>query len=257
MCRAAAKAGRALIRDFGEVEQLQVSRKGPGNFVSAADEKVERLLFEELGQARPQFGFLAEEGTAREAEDGRSRWIVDPLDGTSNFLHGLPHWCISIALEQDGQPVAGVIFDPVKDEMFAAERGGGAFMNNRRLRVSARRKLEDAMLATGLPNLGRGDIERAGRQTMAIMRASSGLRRFGAAALDLAYVAAGRYEGFWEYELNAWDVAAGIVLIREAGGTVTPIDGKGDPLHSGDILGANADLHRPLQKLLRAAARAD
>jgi myo-inositol-1(or 4)-monophosphatase len=255
MARAADKAGRALARDFGEVEQLQVSRKGPADFVSTADLKAERTLRQELGKARPGFGFLMEEsGEAAGADAGR-RWIVDPLDGTTNFLHGIPHFAISIAAEQEGEIIAGVVYNPVTDELFWAERGQGAFLNDRRLRVSARRRMDEAVFGTGMPFKGRGDPHAFEAELMAVMPQVAGIRRMGAASLDLAYVAAGRFDGFWENGLAAWDVAAGIVLVQEAGGYVTEIGGGHRPLAAASILAANAHLHLPLGTALRAAGQ--
>jgi len=256
MVRAAEKAGRALVRDFGEVEQLQVSRKGPADFVSAADFKAERIVRGELERARPEFGFLMEEGGEIAGTDAHSRWIVDPLDGTTNFLHGLPHFCISIGLERNGEVVAGVNYDPVKDEVFWAEKGQGAYVGDRRMRVSGRGRLADSLLATGIPFLGRdeGDGHQTFlRQLEAVMRHTSGVRRFGAAALDLAYVAAGRYDGFWETGLSAWDVAAGVIMVREAGGYISEIDGKPHRLDSPTILAANDRLYTEFVKLLKSA----
>ncbi len=257
MAMAADKAGKRLIRDFGEVEQLQVSRKGPADFVSSADRKAERILREALTQARPDYSLLMEESGATQGKDSRHRWIVDPLDGTTNFLHGIPHFCISIALERDGDIVAGVIYDPLKDEVFWAERGLGAYVNERRLRVSGRTQLPDALFATGIPFLGIQDGAGHARflnQLGRVMAQCSGVRRLGSAALDLAYVAAGRYEGYWENGLNAWDVAAGILLVREAGGQVTDIAGRTYKLGADDICAGNDQLHQPLRKLLHETA---
>ena len=255
MTRAADKAARGLKRDFGEVEQLQVSLKGPGDFVSTADLKAERTLRAELSKARPGFGFLMEETGTVAGSDPRHRWIVDPLDGTSNFLHGLPHFAISIGLEQDGEIVAGVVFDPVKDEMFWAEKGVGAFLNDRRMRVSGRRRLNEALLATGMPFAGHGDRARYLVQVDAAMAATAGVRRWGAAALDLAYVAAGRFDGFWEEHLSPWDIAAGLLLVREAGGYVTELDGGHAMLASGSVLAANDRLHGEIAQLLNGGVR--
>ncbi len=255
MATAATKAARGLLRDFGEVEQLQVSTKGPSDFVSTADTKAEAAVKAELQKARPRFGMLLEEGGATEG-DGEHVWVVDPLDGTTNFLHGIPHFAISIALLRNNQVVAGLIHEPVRDEMFWAERGAGAFMNGRRLRVSARRALNDSIIATGIPHRGRGDHAAFLRELPAVMAQTSGVRRAGSAALDLAYVAAGRYDGFWERALSQWDIAAGILLVREAGGYVSEINGGENMLASGSILAANDQLHRPLLKLLKDA-RAD
>jgi myo-inositol-1(or 4)-monophosphatase len=255
MARAADKAARSLKRDFGEVEQLQVSIKGPGDFVSNADIKAERVLREELRKARPRFGLLMEESGATPGEDTHHRWIVDPLDGTTNFLHGLPHWAISIGLEQHGEVVAGVVYDPSKDEMFWAEKGVGAYLNDRRLRVSGRRQLSQALVATGTPFGERGDRPGFLAELDAVMTATAGVRRFGAAALDLAYVAAGRYDGFWEWGLSPWDIAAGMLLVREAGGYVSEVAGGSDVLEGPSILAANDHLHEPLMRLLQDATR--
>ncbi|MDR3437996.1 inositol monophosphatase family protein [Telmatospirillum sp.] len=253
MIGAARKAARGLLRDFGEVEQLQVSKKGPGDFVSAADLRVEKMLRQELQKARPDYGFLLEESGTFEGNDRHNVWVVDPLDGTTNFLHGIPHFAISIGLVRDGEPIAGVIYQPLTDEMFWAEKGNGSFVNEHRLRVSARRQLEDAVIATGIPHQGRPEHARFLRQLPAVMAATSGVRRFGSAALDLAYVAAGRYEGFWEIGLKPWDIAAGIILVKEAGGYISEIDGGHDMLESGNVLAANDHLHLPLGNLLRSA----
>ena len=249
MTAAATKAARGLVRDFGEIENLQVSKKGPADFVTTADKKAEEVLVAGLTKARPRFGFLLEEGGKIEGADTSNRWIIDPLDGTTNFLHGIPHFSISIALERDGEPVAGVIYEPITDQMFWSEKGQGAYLNGRRIRVSARRRLEESLFATGIPFAGKQDHDRFLSQLKAVMAVSAGVRRFGSAALDLAYVAAGRYEGFWEFGLHPWDIAAGIVLVREAGGFVTDIGGGG-MMESGEILAANDSLHGPLLKIL-------
>ena len=255
MAKAADKAARGLKRDFGEVEQLQVSRKGPADFVSTADHKAEKVLREELGRARPGFGFIMEEAGVIEGSDPHHRWIVDPLDGTTNFLHGLPHFAISIGLERDGEIIAGVVFDPIKDETFWAEKGAGAYLNHRRLRVSSRRKAEEALVATGMPYRGHGAVGHFVAQLDAVMDQVAGIRRMGAAALDLAYVAAGRYDAFWEEHLSPWDVAAGMLLVREAGGYVSKTDGGDDVLGTGSVLAANDQLHQPMLQLLRKAVR--
>lgn len=255
MAAAALKAARGLIRDFGEVEQLQVSVKGPGDFVSTADLRAERTLKTELQRARPGYGLLFEEGGAAEGSDPRHRWIVDPLDGTTNFLHGIPHFAISIALERDAEIIAGVVYEPTRDEMFWAEKGIGAYLNDRRLRVSARRQLADAVIGSGIPFRGRGDHP-AYLETLArVMAATSGVRRMGAAALDLAYVAAGRLDGFWEFGLSPWDIAAGLLLVREAGGFVSDLSGGQTMMESGDMLAANNHLHLPLAAMFREASR--
>jgi myo-inositol-1(or 4)-monophosphatase len=255
MANAALKAARGLIRDFGEVEQLQVSVKGPGDFVSTADLRAERTLKAELGRARPGYGLLFEEGGETPGSDPHHRWIVDPLDGTTNFLHGIPNFAISIGLERDGEIVAGVVYEPTRDEMYWAEKGAGAYLNDRRLRVSARRLLGDAVIGTGIPFQGRGDHKSYIATLARIMAATSGVRRFGAAALDLAYVAAGRLDGFWEFGLFPWDVAAGILLVREAGGFVSDLAGGQSMLSGGDILAANGHLHLPLAALIKDALR--
>lgn len=253
MAAAADKAARRLIRDFNEVEQLQVSRKGPADFVSAADLAAERTIKAELKRARPAAGFLAEEGGAEDGRGDGARWIIDPLDGTLNFLHGIPHFAISIAYEAKGEVVAGLVFDPVKDETYWAEKGRGAYVNDRRLRVAARRNVEDSLLGHGRPDPG--DPARAPffAEIDAVMAAGAAVRRYGAAALDLAYVAAGRLDGYWEAGLKPWDIAAGILIVREAGGTVTDLAGGAAVMASGDVLAANPHLHPELLRVLSAA----
>jgi myo-inositol-1(or 4)-monophosphatase len=255
MIKAARQAARGLKRDFGEVEKLQVSLKGPANFVTAADRKAEEVLREELAKARPGYGFIGEESGRHEGSDATHLWIVDPLDGTTNFLHGIPHFAISVALERDGAIVAGLVYNPATDEMFLAERGKGAFLNDTRLRVAGRRRLADSVISCGLPHLGRGDLELNRREMAAVQEKVAGLRRFGSAALDLAWVAAGRFDGFWEEDLQFWDVAAGIVLVREAGGYVTDFRGAAAGVETGQILAANDQLHNKLHKLLAGALR--
>jgi len=255
MGNAALKASRGLIRDFGEVEQLQVSVKGPGEFVSTADLKAERTLKAELTRARPGYSLLFEEGGAEAGSDPRHRWIVDPLDGTTNFLHGIPHFSISIALERDGEIVAGVIYEPIRDEMYWAEKGVGAYVNDRRLRVSARRQLGEAVIGTGMPFGARADYPGYTATLAALMGATSGVRRMGSAALDLAYVAAGRFDGFWEFGLSPWDIAAGILLVREAGGYISDMVGGHNMMASGDVVAANDHLHLPLAALIKDALR--
>ena len=250
MARAADKAARSLKRDFGEVSQLQVSQKGPSDFVSNADIKAERTIREELEKARPTFGFLMEESGETKGSDADSRWIVDPLDGTTNFLHSVPHFAISIALEQKGEIVAGLIYDPIKDETFYAAKGTGAFCNDRRLRVSGRRALNESLLATGIPFKGHGDPEKFGKQLAAAMRETAGVRRFGAAALDLAYVAAGRFDGFWEEGLSPWDIAAGLIIVKEAGGYISDLKGGQTMMETGSVLATNGELHTPIQALI-------
>lgn len=251
MTAAAQKASRRLVRDFGEVENLQVSRKGPADFVSIADKKAEETLVRELSKARPDFGFILEEGANIEGKDSSNTWLIDPLDGTTNFLHGIPHFSISIALVRDNDVFAGVVYNPVSDEMFWAEKGNGAFLNGRRLRVSARSAMADGLFATGTPFLGMEKDEQFLDRLNNVMRVSSGIRRFGSAALDLAYVAAARYDGFWECGLQPWDMAAGIVLVREAGGYVTDISGKRKMLETGSIVAGTDKLHANLLKLVK------
>lgn len=250
MTKAAFKAARGLKRDFGEVENLQVSRKGPADFVSAADLNAEKTLREELARARPDFGFLMEESGASEGRDPRRRWVVDPLDGTTNFLHGLPHWAISIAVEENNAIIAALVYDPIKDELFTAERGQGCFLNDRRLRVSSRRNLADAIFATGIPFKGLDGHDGFLAELKGVMAVSAGVRRWGTASLDLAYIAAGRYDGFWERGLHPWDFAAGILLVREAGGMVSELNGKDIRLDSPSILASNNALHSDLQRIL-------
>ncbi|MDQ8700753.1 inositol monophosphatase family protein [Hyphomicrobium sp. LHD-15] len=251
MVAAARKAGRSLARDFGEVENLQVSVKGPANFVSAADHKAEDIIFKELSKARPGYGFLMEERGEIEGDDKTHRWIVDPLDGTTNFLHGIPHFAISIGLEREGVLVAGVIYNPASDELFTAEKGKGAFLNDRRrLRVAARKSLADAVVVTGIPHRGRPGHPRFMDEMKAVMTEVAGLRRSGSAALDLAYVAAGRYDGYWERGLKAWDLAAGIVMVREAGGLVSDVNGGDKALDSGNVLAGNQSITKALLPLL-------
>jgi len=256
MIRAADKAAKSLKRDFGEVENLQVSKKGPADFVSAADRRAEKTLRQELSKARPEFGLLMEESAEQESRDDQHRrFIVDPLDGTTNFLHGLPHFAISIALEQRGEVVAGVVYDPIKEEMFWAEKGVGAYLNDRRIRVSSRDRLDNALIATGAPFKGKGDRPLFQAELDAVMANTAGIRRFGSAALDLAYVAAGRYEGFWERGLSPWDMAAGMILVREAGGFVGEIEGKAIRVDSPSIVAANAELEVTFQRMLQKAAK--
>ncbi len=246
MVAAATKAARGLRRDFGEVENLQVSRKGPADFVSAADKRAEAVIQAELMRARPSYGFLMEESGETKGSDPQHRWIVDPLDGTTNFLHGIPQFAISIALERQGRLHAALVYDPIAEELFTAERGGGAFLNDRRMRVAVRQNLADCAIATGMPFMGHGDHAQFIRELGAIMPNVAGIRRFGAAALDLAWVAAGQFDGFWEHALNPWDVAAGILLVREAGGYVTDLQGGSTMLESGDIVAGNEAVHGQL-----------
>lgn len=252
MTSAALKAGRALKRDFGEVENLQVSVKGPGDFVSAADKRAEKTLFEELSKARPGYGFLMEESGAVEGSDKSHTWHIDPLDGTTNFLHSIPIFGISIALEREGQLVAGLVYNPAVDDMFVAERGQGAYLNNRRLRVSARRNLADCIIGCGVPHLGKGrEHSRFLAEIERVMGRVSNVRRLGAAALDLCYVAAGRYDGFWERGLKPWDMAAGLVIVREAGGFATTCDGGDDIMGTGNVCVGNEIVQPALLAMLK------
>lgn len=250
MTQAATKAGRGLIRDFGEVEQLQVSVKGPANFVSAADLRAEETIRRELEKARPGYGFLMEESGEIEGADKTHRFIVDPLDGTTNFLHGMPLFSISIALEREGELVAGIVHSPILNETFVAERGKGAFVNDRRLRVAKRRKLSDCVLTCGIPHRGRGEPGTFFTDMGRIIPEVAGIRRTGSAALDLAWVAAGRFDGFWERGLSSWDIAAGVLLVREAGGMVSDLDGGDRMFSRGDIVAANPEIHDELVRTI-------
>jgi len=254
MIAAARKAGRGLARDFGEVEQLQVSQKGPGNFVTAADLRSEEVLFRELSRARPGYGFLMEERGAVDGPDRTHRWLVDPLDGTTNFLHGIPIFCISVALEREGEIVSGIDYNPILDELYTAEKGQGAFVNNRRLRVAARKSLADSVVAIGIPHRGRGDQSRFMSECRALMSQVAGIRRTGAAAIDLAWVAAGRFDAYFEHGLAAWDLAAGMLLVREAGGLATDVEGGLRIFETGSIVAANPTVHKALLTSLHAAA---
>jgi myo-inositol-1(or 4)-monophosphatase len=250
MVQAAFKAGKSLARDFGEVQNLQVSLKGPGDYVSQADRKAEKLVREELMKARPTYGFLGEESEEIIGTDGAHRWIVDPLDGTTNFLHGIPAFAISIALERNGEVVAAVVLNPATDELFTAERGGGAFVNDRRLRVAARKNLSDAVIGCGVPHLGRGNHGKFLVELRHVMGEVAGIRRSGSASLDLAYVAAGRFDGVWERDLSPWDMAAGILLIREAGGYATDLNGGNAIFDTGTIIAGNEYIHKALRDVV-------
>jgi myo-inositol-1(or 4)-monophosphatase len=253
MIGAARKAGRSLVRDFGEVEQLQVSVKGPGNFVSAADHKAEEIIYRELAKARPGYSFLMEERGEVIGDDRTHRWIVDPLDGTTNFLHGVPLFAISIGLEREGQVVAGLVYNPVSDELFAAEKGKGAFLNDRRrLRVAARKNVADALVTTGIPHIGRPGHAIFGREIKEVIKQVAGVRRTGSAALDLAWVAAGRFDAYWERGIKSWDMAAGIVLVREAGGVVSDLAGGAAMFERGEVLATNSTLQKDFLPLLAA-----
>ena len=252
MLRAAEKAARSLSRDFGEVENLQVSRKGPGDFVSAADKRAEQIIYDELSVTRPGYSFLMEESGEHKGTDGEHRFIIDPLDGTTNFLHGIPHWCISIGLERQGEMIAGLILDPIKNEVFHAEKGNGAFTGKRRLRVSSRNDMAFAVICGGdcvrrTPDVKAGLLKNIEK----VINTTAGFRRSGSAALDLAYVAAGRYEGFWENNLSPWDCAAGTLIVREAGGAVASLKGNANPVYADIILASNMSLHNILKDMLK------
>jgi myo-inositol-1(or 4)-monophosphatase len=263
MERAARKAGGRLRRDFGEVEHLQVSRKGPADFVSKADQQAERTLWDELRVARPDWGFLMEEGGEIPGESGKPRFIIDPLDGTSNFLHGIPHFAISIAAQEPkldgsgwGDVFAAVVYQPITDQTFWAEKSRGAWLQDARLRVSGRRQLSEALIATGIPYHGHGDFAEWGKILAAVGPQVAGIRRFGSAALDLAWVAAGRYDGFWESDLAPWDTAAGCLLVREAGGFVSDYRGRSLPICDHQVIAGNDPLHSRLHKMVAEALKA-
>jgi myo-inositol-1(or 4)-monophosphatase len=253
MVAAARKAGRALVRDFGELENLQISKKGPADFVSTADSRTERILIDELTRARPGYGFLVEEAGVIEGRDRTHRFIIDPIDGTTNFLHGIPQFAISIALEREGHLASAVIFNPVTDELYVAEKGHGAFLNDRRLRVAARQHLPDILVASGAPFMGKEGRKEFLAELDEIISSTAGMRRFGSASLDLAWTASGRFDAFWERNLKPWDVAAGILLVREAGGVVTDMDGRDHMMDCGHILATNQTLHRPLLEKFRGS----
>jgi myo-inositol-1(or 4)-monophosphatase len=257
MMAAARKAGKPLIRDLGELENLQVSMKGPADFVTSADKRTEKILIDELSHTRPGYGFLGEEGGTIEGKDKSHRFIIDPIDGTTNFLHGIPHFAISIALEREGQIVSALVYNPATDDMFVAEKGHGAFLNNKRIRVAARKTLASALVATGFPFLGdsEDDIARMQAEIATVMPLTSGIRRYGAASLDLAWVAAGRFDAFWERGLAAWDIAAGVLLVKEAQGVVTDLSGGPNMLDTGSILAANDPLHPVMLKILKGSMK--
>lgn len=260
MDRAARKAGGKLRRDFSEVQHLQVSRKGPADFVSKADQQAERTLYDELLRARPDWGFLLEEAGEIPGDPAKPRWIIDPLDGTSNFLHGIPHFAISIAVEEPlasgkREITSALVYQPLTDESFWAEKGRGAWLQDQRLRVSARRDLTEALIATGIPFAGHGDFAQWTRIFGAVAPQVAGIRRFGAASLDLAWVAAGRFDGYWESDLQPWDVAAGMLLVREAGGFVTDFRGGDRAIERSEFLAGNDAIHSKLHKLVAGALR--
>ena len=254
MSDAARKAARGLNREFGELAELQVARKAPADFVSAADIRAEQVLFEALTKARPGYSFLGEERGMIEGTDKTHTWIVDPLDGTTNFLHAIPHFAVNVALQREGAIVAAVTYNPVTNELFWAEKGKGCFVNDKRLRVAARKHMDEAVFATGIPFLGHGQHARFLKELHQISQRVAGVRRFGSAALDLAFVAAGRFDGYWERDIKPWDVAAGLLMVTEAGGKVTTAEGGEDMLGAGSVCAANLDLHPQLLERLRAAA---
>src|ERR1700682_4951159 len=251
MVKAARHAGRSLKRDLGEVENLQVSLKGPANFVTMADKRAEEMLCTDLSKARPGYGFIGEEGGTRVGDDKTHTWIVDPLDGTTNFLHGIPQFAISIGLAREGVIIAGLIYNPANDDLYIAERGKGAFLSDTRLRVAGRKQLNECVIGCGLPHIGRGSHELSRAEMSAIQPKVAGLRRFGAASLDMAFVAAGRLDGYWERNLSPWDMAAGQIMVREAGGTVSGMAGDDDPLKTGNVICGNEFVHAELVKILK------
>jgi myo-inositol-1(or 4)-monophosphatase len=255
MVKAARRAGRNLKRDFGEVEHLQVSLKGPANFVTKADKRSEEMLYDDLSKARPGYGFIGEEGGSREGADKSHTWIVDPLDGTTNFLHGIPQFAISIGLQREGVMIAGLIYNPANDDLYIAERGKGAFLNDQRLRVAGRRQLGECVIACGLPHIGRGDHELSRLEMAELQPRVAGLRRFGSAALDMAFIAAGRFDGYWERNLQPWDMAAGTIIVREAGGIVSGVGGDDDALKTGHVVCGNEHVHAELVKILKAVGK--
>ena len=255
MIRAAEKAARSLVRDFGEVEQLQISRKGPGDFVTNADKRSEKIIFEELQKARPSYSFLMEESGQIEGDDKDHVWIIDPLDGTHNFMHGIPYWNISIALEKNGEIQAGIVYEPIRNEMFHAEKGTGAFIaGNKRLRVSGRSEFDICCFCSGHPF--KDGRYRPGylQEIEAVAQQSPMIRRTGAAALDLCYVAAGRFDGFWERGLQPWDVAAAGLIVKEAGGIITSIDNNDNPVYSRNLVAGNGNVHGQLRQIIKKAA---
>ena len=250
MQKAAKKASRGLRRDFNELENLQVKTKGPANFVTASDIRTQKIIYEELSYAKPDWSFIMEESKPIENQNTKARFIIDPIDGTTNFMHGNPNFAISIAAEIDNRLEAAIIYSPITDEMFTAERGKGSFLNDKRIRVAARKKLSDSILITGIPHLGRGNKELFIKEMDKIIPEVAGIRRSGSAALDLAWIAAGRYDIFWERGLSVWDIAAGILLVREAGGFAKGIDGSDQDLWNGNIISGNDDIILALSEKL-------
>ena len=252
MVKVCRKAAKILIRDFGEIENLQVSVKGPGNFVTASDKKVEKIIIEELQKARPTYSILSEE-IGEINNDKSFKWIIDPIDGTANFLHGIPHFAISIGLEHDGEIISGIIYDPIKDEMFVAEKGNGAYVNNKRMRVSSRSKLENCIICTGGPKKDSKDRESTLEEYKKFSsRVFIPIRKLGSASLDMAYVAAGRYDGYWQKDLNYWDIAAGIVLVKESGGFVSDFNGENQYIKNKTILVTNSKINKEMIEVLNS-----
>ena len=251
MVKACRKAAKTLIRDFGEIENLQVSIKGPGDFVTASDKKVEKILIDELQKARPNYSILSEE-IGKINNDESFKWIIDPIDGTANFLHGIPHFAISIGLEHDGEIICGIIYDPIKDEMFVAEKGNGSYLNNQRIRVSSRSKLENCIIFTGGPKIGMKNRELFLKEYNNVSsKVPTTIRKLGSASLDMAYVAAGRCDGFWQRDLKYWDIAAGIILVRESGGFVTDFKGEKGYIQNKTILVTNSKINNEMIEILK------
>ena len=249
MHKACMKASKILIRDFGEIEKLQVSEKSPGDFVTASDKRVEKVLMKELEKS--EYSFLTEETGLIEGKYKDKRWIIDPIDGTFNFLNGLPHFSISIAYEENGEIISGIIYDPIKNEMFGAHKGSGAYLNNTRMRVSNKSEFKNSCLVTGGPKSTSKIKEQILDEYKKVsMKTNSHIRKSGSAALDLAYVAAGRYDGYWQREINYWDIAAGIILVKESGGFINPIKENGFKAEKIDIIATNTKIHEELLKLL-------
>ena len=253
MVKACRKAAKNIIRDFGEIEKLQVSLKGPGDFVTASDKKAEKILIDELQKARPSYSILSEE-IGKITNDEEFKWIIDPIDGTTNFLHGIPHFSISLGLEHKKEIICGIIFDPIKDEMFLAEKGNGAYLNNQRIRVSSRSKLKDCLIVTGGPSFRAKDSDKKlmfNEYYKFSSKVMAPIRKMGSASLDMAYVAAGRYDGFWQRNLNYWDVAAGIVLIKEAGGFITDFKGNNEFVENKNIVATNSKINEEMVEVLK------
>ena len=249
--RACDKASRSLIRDFGEIENLQVSAKGPGDFVSSSDKRTEKTIIDELQKAHPDYGIVTEESGIINKSNIKNRWIIDPIDGTMNFLNGIPHFAISIGYEEDNEIKCGVIFDPIKNEMFCAEKGNGAYLNNSRIRVSNKKNLKDALLVTGGPKYSSTNKEEIFSQFIKVSKkVHAPIRKFGSAALDIAYVASGRFDGYWQKELNYWDIAAGIIILKEAGGFIDFFDQDNESPLKKNILASNSNIHDEFSDLI-------